>query len=439
MNEADVVVAHPGTQHSYEAAVAFQQAGLLQEYITGIYFRMTGTLRRLLTLAPDKVSRAVLSQLARRHRPGLREALVRTRPLPEAAYLASTRLPLPAWVSSQLLQLRNLLFDRFVASRIEELSPAVVVCYDTCALQGFRAASRVGALRVLDQTNCHLAWSSELADPEGSSNFHSSLHQRMPPRWLIGQCIEEAKLANVILAGSGFVKESLAYSGVNVDKVVILPYGADIELFSPAPKKSPDGPVTVAFAGQIGLRKGTPYLLDAFHRLERLNCRLLLIGQVQRNGQWLEKYHGHYEHVPFVPRVELAHYLRRADVFVYPSLREGSALAIYEALASGLPVITTPNSGSVVRDKIEGFVIAPRDVGALADKIEQLVVNEDLRRTMGEAARKRAEEYSWSNYHRRLVAVIREALVEQNSGGYRGKTIINGFAGLHRPESRGPS
>jgi glycosyltransferase involved in cell wall biosynthesis len=197
--------------------------------------------------------------------------------------------------------------------------------------------------------------------------------------------------------------------------------------------------VTVAFAGQIGLRKGIPYLLDAFHGLERLNCRLLLIGQVLGDGQWLAKYDGHYEHVPFVPRAELARYLRRADVFVYPSLREGSALAIYEALASGLPVITTPNSGSVVRDTIEGFVIAPGDVDALADRIEQLVVNEDLRTAMGEAARKRAEEYSWSNYHRRLVAVIREALVEQNSGdGYRGTTSQR-LSRLRRPESREPS
>jgi glycosyltransferase involved in cell wall biosynthesis len=100
-------------------------------------------------------------------------------------------------------------------------------------------------------------------------------------------------------------------------------------------------------------------------------------------------------------------YFQQADVFVFPSLYEGSALVIYEALASGLPVITTPNSGSVVRDGLEGYVVPIRDARALAEKIAQLYSDRALRKDMGARARRRAEEYPWSAYRRRLAEFIR--------------------------------
>jgi glycosyltransferase involved in cell wall biosynthesis len=95
-----------------------------------------------------------------------------------------------------------------------------------------------------------------------------------------------------------------------------------------------------------------------------------------------------------------------ADVFVFPSLFEGSAVVTYEALASGLPGIVTPSAGSVARDGLEGLIVPPADVEALAGAMERLGDDPDLRETMAVAARARAETFDWSRYHASLRAEI---------------------------------
>ena len=93
-----------------------------------------------------------------------------------------------------------------------------------------------------------------------------------------------------------------------------------------------------------------------------------------------------------------------ADILVYPSLHEGSAFVTYEALASGLPVITTPNAGSVVRDGVEGYIVPVRDVDALAERIERLRADLTLRARMAASARARALEFTWDAYRARVGA-----------------------------------
>ena len=109
-----------------------------------------------------------------------------------------------------------------------------------------------------------------------------------------------------------------------------------------------------------------------------------------------------FRHVAHVPYHEVHRLFQAADIFVYPSLHEGSAFATYEALASGLPVVTTRNAGSVARDGQEGFVVPIRDVEALMDRIERLYRDATLRAAMARAARRRAMEFTWAHYRARL-------------------------------------
>ena len=95
-----------------------------------------------------------------------------------------------------------------------------------------------------------------------------------------------------------------------------------------------------------------------------------------------------------------------ADVFVFPSLFEGSAVVTYEALACGLPCVVTPNAGSVVRDGVEGFIVPPRNVAALAERMERLGSDPQLRAEYAAAARVRALEFDWQRYHAALITAI---------------------------------
>ena len=90
-------------------------------------------------------------------------------------------------------------------------------------------------------------------------------------------------------------------------------------------------------------------------------------------------------------------------MFFLPSLCEGSATVCYEALAAGLPVITTPNAGAVIRHGIEGYIVPIRDVNATVECLERLALNPDLLAVMSEAAVARAAEFTIACYGRRLL------------------------------------
>jgi glycosyltransferase involved in cell wall biosynthesis len=165
----------------------------------------------------------------------------------------------------------------------------------------------------------------------------------------------------------------------------------------------------VLFVGQVSRRKGIRYLLDAFDELRLPDAELVLVGGVE-HPRMLETCAGPLIHIPHVQYGEVHSLFQQADVFVYPSLHEGSALAIYEALASGLPVVTTFNSGSVVRDGIDGYVVPVRDTKAIKEKLSLLYSNPNLRRDMGRNARERAEEFTWDAYQRRMVVFLDSVL-----------------------------
>jgi glycosyltransferase involved in cell wall biosynthesis len=99
-----------------------------------------------------------------------------------------------------------------------------------------------------------------------------------------------------------------------------------------------------------------------------------------------------------------------ADVFVFPSLFEGSAVVTYEALACGLPCVVTPSAGSVVRDRVEGFLIPPGDVAELASRMERLGEEPGLRSEMSTLARARAEEFDWPRYHEAVSEAVAAVL-----------------------------
>ncbi len=168
------------------------------------------------------------------------------------------------------------------------------------------------------------------------------------------------------------------------------------------------GPLRVLTIGAVGLRKGSPYVLEAARRMRgQAVFRMIGSGTVPpAAGAGLE---GIVEFTGPIPRLEIIAQYAWADVFLLPSLCEGSATVIYEALAAGLPVITTPNSGSVVRDGIDGFVVPIRDVDAIARSVHLLHDDRARLFEMSHNARFRAQDFDLPAYGRRLCNALAKA------------------------------
>jgi glycosyltransferase involved in cell wall biosynthesis len=160
----------------------------------------------------------------------------------------------------------------------------------------------------------------------------------------------------------------------------------------------------------VSLLKGVPYLYQAIESLGTTQVTLRLVGAMALQEPYRTLVARRGEVTGLVPRTEIRRHYAWADVFIFPSLCEGSAIVTYEALAAGLPVITTSHAGSVVRDGREGFVVPIRDPEGLAAKIDLLAANPELLAQMSRNAKKRAQEFSWERYGVRLVETLKTIL-----------------------------
>ncbi len=208
------------------------------------------------------------------------------------------------------------------------------------------------------------------------------------------------------VAPSNFVKKSLINEGIDEEKIFVVPFGVDIGKFKPIGKDY-NGIFRVAFSGNVNNRKGIPYLIKAWKELNLKDAELNIYGrvypEVKKYLTDAEKYHIKLH--GFVSNINEE--LPKNHIYVFPSLLEGSAKSVYEALACGLPVITTENAGSVVEDGIDGFIIPIQDVKSLKEKILFFYNNREKIKEFGKRARKKAEQYTWEDYGKRIVEIYK--------------------------------
>jgi glycosyltransferase involved in cell wall biosynthesis len=222
-------------------------------------------------------------------------------------------------------------------------------------------------------------------------------------------------LADQITCPSDYVREGLLQQGIPPDRISVIPYPIDNTGFRFIDRRGRVGPPVVGFLGAVGMRKGAPAFIEVASRFDPRKARFVMVGPVQLDARTLAARKGPVELTGAVPRSQVLGWLAQFDVFLFPSTCEGSAGAAMEAMATGLPIITTPNSGTIARHGIEGFICAPHDIPCLAQFLDRLTKNPDLRVRMGMAARDRALSFDLDNYGRSLDRMFRGLLLQQLS------------------------
>lgn len=402
-----VLVHHPGSNHlAYNLVAALQREGFDCRFETGFFYRERAPSARLARSLPGALGAKMTRELRRRHHPGVDVARLGLRPFSELIYVAANRLGLSADRLARLIAWRNDRFDAAVARQVRRTRPDIVIGHDGSAEFAARAAKSVGALAVLNQVVGHVETALELFREEAAIAPEFAEAAPDLPASVIARHRKEIAEADRILVPSDYVRDTLVARGADPARLAILPYGVDIERFKPPAAPGRQDGFRLLFVGHIGQRKGIRYLLEAMRRLAGRGVTLTLVGRITCDPAALAPWREFFTHVPHVPFHEVHTLFHDADAFIYPSLHEGSAFVTYEALASGLPVITTLNAGSVVRDGQEGLIVPIRDVDALVGAVERLYLNRDLRLRMARAARLRAEDFTWNHYAARLAGLL---------------------------------
>ena len=213
--------------------------------------------------------------------------------------------------------------------------------------------------------------------------------------------LEEYDLADLLVVLSETAAETFRVQGFPEEKLFYLPRGVDVERFKPG-KRPPV--FRAVFSGALIERKGIHHLLEAWHRLDLPNAELWLVGSIHNEAKpHLKKFwRDNIRLVGFAQKPET--YLNQSTIHVFPSQCEGSAKVTYEAAACGLPQITTREAGDVVVDGVEGMIVPPANVDALAEAIRHLYDHPEIVERMSVAARRRVvENFTWDHFRERLL------------------------------------
>lgn len=395
-------------------------AGLAAENLLSTYVRPYANLGRSWEVALSRipgVSDLYLGTLGRRIMPEpLNTDLIRPCAL-FADFVMAAHFRLPFRGPAHGAIRKCLMYS--VGDRIAQCGAAVlcdervVVASWWTARAVFERAVALGAYRVLNYPLAHHYFTQKILEEEFelAPEFRQTLDSHDYPKHRLEQLDQEIELADYILVGSSFARSSFIAQGVSEEKILVAHYGVDTDLFTPLRDDKDQRKFNIIFAGRIGQRKGISYLLRGYQRVHSPTTTLTLVGDFPDQGSAFGPWRHLFRHVPHAPRQALADLFRQSDVFLFPTLVEGMGLVVLEAMASGLPVVTTPNGpGDLVRDGVDGFVVPPRDVDAIVESLEKLRTDPELRRWMGRNAAERAREFTWARYRRETAGFVKQLL-----------------------------
>jgi glycosyltransferase involved in cell wall biosynthesis len=284
-----------------------------------------------------------------------------------------------------------------------------VYAFNTAARELFIAAKKNGARTVLEQTILPRQLETKLLS-QAREKFSEWSGQDNPTTSLLEYYAREAEewnLADRIICASDFVKDGLIEMGVRASKIFVVPYGVKSTQEFAVQNSAVHQPVRVLFVGAVSLRKGAPLVLEAAKGLADL-VDIRVIGNTSTLSQQHLQELGQYCDVRgVVPREEMAAHYSWADLFVLPSFCEGSATVTYEALMAGLPVLCTPQSGSLVVNGESGLIFNPFQDRSLEMAVSEVTRNPDLLIKLRAGAIKSRGMLSFSAYSSRLLEVLK--------------------------------
>ncbi len=243
----------------------------------------------------------------------------------------------------------------------------------------------------------------ELADhPDCASSLRQEWELALPEEDY-QHLVSEPAMATYFLAASTFTRNSLIEHGTSASAITVIPYGVDLEHFHPAPRKSAikyDSRLHLLFVGRINQRKGIKYLLQALSLINTDQVRVTVCGRVVDDLELFRPFASQVEIRPSVSASELVSAYQAADLFVFPSVVEGFGQVLLEALACGLPVLSTTHTAApdLIEDGAEGFIVEPRRADLLANRIAWALDHRAELAMMGERARVGAERFTWSRF-----------------------------------------
>lgn len=366
------------------------EAGLLERFVTTVAFNRSsghGTSNSWASGISGRLRRHTRG----REIPDFLNVPVETFPVRELIRLAATRVGLNDVTCSRIWEWAETSFDRQVAATWAGRATCLYGC-EHASVESFKRQKAEGGYNVLWQVIAHHRTVYRLLREEYEI-FPDAVTANQRHLFAIEPRInarkdEQYALADLIVCNSEFSRQTFIEAGVPAHKLLAIPTGCPpVTADASAPRQTLQGAMVFLCAGSQSIRKGIPYLIEAWRRLQpAAQAELWLVGRMELPRRLLDGLPANMRIRPSVPRAELSQIFCRASVLVLPTLCEGLAHVVLEALAAGLAVITTEHSGcgDLVEDGVNGWKVPIRNVDALAESMQWCL---DHPREVGEMQR----------------------------------------------------
>ncbi len=307
-------------------------------------------------------------------------------------YIHTPQMVLAPYYKSQRIDdridvLNCLTFDRWVEykTRRRPAPDAFIAISGSVYTAALRLQER-GSAFICDRGSTHKVYQERILNEE---YIRWGLRPRVFDPRIRDREVLSYEAADAITVPSHAAARSFIEQGVPASKIHVIPYGVRLQRFTRVAHPPTDS-FEVLFVGSVGLRKGIPYLLQAFRALQHPRKRLTIIGALNLDlGDLLATLPT--DDVRFLGTVHqdrISEYMSRSHVMVLPSIEEGLALVQGQAMACGCPILATPATGAedIFTDGVEGFIVPTCQVAPLTERMQQLADDPQLQAAMGEAA-----------------------------------------------------
>ena len=296
-------------------------------------------------------------------------------------------------------------FGKAASKKISLQNLDILVGWSSFSLESFKRVKK-NCVKILERGSTHIEYQKNILKEEYDL---LGIKKNLPSNQIIQRELEEYEISDYISVPSEFVKKTFLNKGIDENKIIKVPYGVNLKHFYKIKNSDNFSKFRVICVGSISVRKGVIYLLKAFSQLNLPNSELLIIGNIEEEMKPLIKKFINNDKIKFVGiknQNQLVNYYNISNLFVTCSIEEGLSMVQAQAMACGLPVVCTPNTGGeeIIDDNINGYILPIRNIEILKEKIEFLYNNKDQMDTMGNNAIKKASNFlSWENYGKKMI------------------------------------
>ncbi len=406
-----ILLTHP-TGNSFVRALlaALEQANGLDSFYTTVVVEESAWYIHIL---PQSIKTELL-----RRTYNLSKSKISTRPLRELVRLGASKLNFSfftvhenGWASVDAIY-RDL--DQEVALQLtanKSCHVSAVYCYEDAALHTFRAAKKLGLQCYYDLPIAYWETSQHLLREEAERLplWEPTLVGTRDSQAKLVRKTEELNLADVVICPSKFVYNSLPKTLQETKKSIVAEFGSPkIKVQTQKSKTWENAPLRLLFVGSMTQRKGLADLFAAMKLLKRVDVELVVMGSLLSPMEFYRTQFPNFTYEPTRPHQAVLQLMQSCDVLILPSIVEGRALVMQEAMSCGLPLIITPNTGGedLIDEGKTGFLVPIRSPEKIAEKIAWFADHRESISEMNDLVRRKAAQITWHNYCQKILNVV---------------------------------